>query len=310
VNTSRTATAPGAAPDAAPAPPAPAPASRTRRGLSRRAKKRAVTVLHRFLLVVALLYFVAPFLWMLVYSVFPAADLQRENPRLDAGDLTFSSYSRLLSQSSFLQPMLNSAVVGLLTTLICLALGSVAAYGLARLRFRGKQVLLLAMMSTQAIPVIVLAVPLFIVVRMLGLFDTPAALVITYTAFILPLVIWMMVGFFEDIPLSLEKAARIDGCNRWQILWRIAAPLAAPGLAATGVFAFITAWSDFFLAKILTASNATTLPVKTASFQGLFANDYTSAATAGVITTLPVMLLALAAQRWIVRGLTEGAVKG
>lgn len=311
MNTIRTATAPGggrrAAGGATPAPPPPSP---RRRGLSRRGRKRAVTVLHRFLLVVALLYFIAPFLWMVVYSVFPAHDLQRENPRLDPGDLTLSSYRRLLGQSSFLKPMLTSAMVGLLTTLICLALGSIAAYGLARLRFRGKQVLLLAMMSTQAIPVIVLAVPLFIVIRTLGLFDTPAALIITYTAFILPLVVWMMVGFFEDIPVSLEKAARIDGCGRWQILWRIAAPLAAPGLAATGVFAFITAWSDFFLAKILTASNATTLPVRTASFQGLFANDYTSAATAGVITTLPVMLLALAAQRWIVRGLTEGAVKG
>jgi ABC-type glycerol-3-phosphate transport system permease component len=281
-----------------------------RRGLSRRSRRRFVTVIHRFLLLVALVYFIAPFAWMVAYSVLPARDLQQRDPHLNLADVTLSSYTRLLSDSSFLKPMATSAVVGLLTTLICLALGSTAAYGLARFRFRGKQPLLLAMMATQAIPAIVLAVPLFIIMRTLGLFDTPLALIITYSAFILPLVIWMMVGFFEDIPASLEKAARIDGCNRWQILLRIAAPLAAPGLAATGIFAFITAWSDFFLAKILTASNATTLPVKTASFQGLFANDYSSASTAGVITCLPVLLLTLAAQRWIVRGLTEGAVKG
>jgi ABC-type glycerol-3-phosphate transport system permease component len=287
---------------------APLPAARPR--LSWRARRRFTTVVHRFLLVVSMIYFVAPFLWMIAYSVFPATDLQRRDPSFELADLTLSSYVRLLRDSTFLQPMGTSALVGLLTTLICLAIGSAAAYGIARFRFRGKQTLLLGLMATQAIPVIVLAVPLFIIMRTLGLFDTPVGLIITYTAFILPLVIWMMVGFFEDIPASLEKAARIDGCSRWQILVRIAAPLAAPGLAATGIFAFITAWSDFFLAKILTATEATTLPVKTASFQGLFAMDYTSAATAGVITSLPVLLLTLAAQRWIVRGLTEGAVKG
>jgi len=120
----------------------------------------------------------------------------------------------------------------------------------------------------------------------------------------------MLVGFFEDIPPSLERAARIDGCNRLQIMYRIAFPLAAPGMAATAILAFITSWSDFFLAKILTTNNATTLPVKTAAFQGLFAMDYTSAATAGVITAIPVLILTLLAQKWIIRGMTEGAVKG
>ncbi|MBM9469035.1 carbohydrate ABC transporter permease [Nakamurella leprariae] len=284
--------------------------TRAPRGLSWKARRRGFTVLHRFLLVVAMIFFVAPFLWMLLYSLLPAELLQRRDPDLDLTRITFSEYGDLLTDSSFLKPMGTSALVALLTTLICLALGSFAAYGIARFRFRGRQPLLLAMMATQAIPVIVLAVPLFIIIRGMGLFDTPWALVIVYTATILPLVIWMMVGFFEAIPASLEKAARIDGCNRWQMLLRIAFPLAATGLAATGIFAFITAWSDFFLAKILTASGSTTLPVRTASFQGLFAMDYTAAATAGVITSLPVLVLTLAAQKWIVRGLTEGAVKG
>ncbi len=120
----------------------------------------------------------------------------------------------------------------------------------------------------------------------------------------------MLVGFFEDIPPSLERAARIDGCNRLQIMYRIAFPLAAPGMAATAILAFITSWSDFFLAKVLTSNNAVTLPVETAAFQGLFAMDYTSAATAGVITAIPVLILTLVAQKWIIRGMTEGAVKG
>ena len=269
-----------------------------------------LTVVHRLLVVVMLVFFLTPFVWMVLYSVLPSEQLQQEDPRVDLTRITFAAYGRLLGDTSFLRPMGTSALVALVTTLVCLAIGSCAAYGITRARFRGRQPLLLAMMATQAIPVIVLAVPLFIIIRTLGLFDTSPALIITYTAFILPLVVWMMVSFFEDIPPSLVKAARIDGCTRWQTLVRIALPLAATGLAATGIFAFITAWSDFFLAKILTASNATTLPVRTAAFQGLFAMDYTSAATAGVITTLPVLVLALAAQRWIVRGLTEGAVKG
>ncbi|MDD0856743.1 carbohydrate ABC transporter permease [Arthrobacter alpinus] len=111
-------------------------------------------------------------------------------------------------------------------------------------------------------------------------------------------------------PPSLERAARIDGCNRFQIMYKIAFPLAAPGMAATAILAFITSWSDFFIAKVLTTNIAVTLPVKTAAFQGLFAMDYTSAATAGVITAIPVLLLTLFAQKWIIRGLTEGAVKG
>lgn len=276
----------------------------------RRRSRITWTVVHRLVVIIAMIYFLAPFVWMIVYSLLPAADLQQSNPVVNLGHVTFGSYGRLLSDPTFTRALVNSAIVAVFTTLICLVLGSFAAYGIARFRFRGRQPLLLAMMATQAIPVIILAVPLFIIIRGLGLYDTQLALIITYTAFILPLVIWMMTGFLEDIPVSLEKAARVDGCTRMQAFLRIVLPLAGTGLVAAAIFAFITAWSDFFLAKILTASNAMTLPVRTANFQGLFATDYTSAATAGVITALPVLVITLVAQRWIVRGLTEGAVKG
>ena len=262
------------------------------------------------LVVLLMAFFLAPFAWMVIYSVYPPQVLQGGIPDLSPAQLTGSSFTRLLSDSSFLAPMANSAIVGLSTTIICLSVGSACAYAIARFRFKGRQTLLMAMMTVQAIPVIVLAVPLFILLRSVGLYDQLPGLIITYTAFILPLVIWMMVGFFEDLPPSLERAARIDGCNRFQIMYKIAFPLAAPGMAATAILAFITSWSDFFLAKVLTSSVAVTLPVKTAAFQGLFAMDYTSAATAGVITAVPVLILTLIAQKWIIKGLTEGAVKG
>ena len=284
------------------------PATPRNRGRLRR--RRLAEVGHRLLVLALLVYLLAPFVWMLAYSLYPAASLQRDVPDLSPGQITPASYAELLSDASFLTPMANSAIVGIATTLICMVLGSACAYAIARYRFRGRQVLLLGMLTVQAIPVIVLAVPLFILLRAFGLYDQLPGLVITYTAFILPLVVWMLVGFFEDIPPSLERAARIDGCNRLQIMYKIAFPLAAPGMAATAILAFITSWSDFFLAKVLTSSTATTLPVKTAAFQGLFAMDYTAAATAGVITAVPVLVLALIAQKWIIRGLVEGAVKG
>lgn len=266
--------------------------------------------LHRLLVLVLLAYLLAPFVWMILTSLLPAKQLNQPDPHIDLAAASLSRYGRLLSEGSFLAPLWHSAVVAVMTTLICMAFGSMAAYGLARFRFRGRQGLMLALMATQAIPAIVLAVPLFLILRDLHLLDTLAGLILTYCGFVLPIVIWMLVGFFEDVPPSLERAARIDGCNRWQTLWRVVIPLCATGMSATAIFAFITSWSEFFLALVLTISRATTLPVRTAEFQGLFVLDYRSAATAGVITTIPVLALTLAAQKWIVRGLTEGAVKG
>lgn len=266
------------------------------------------TIVHRALVVLLLIYLLAPFCWMVIYSLYPPESLQGGGFRI--GEVTLASYQRLFTDGSFLVPMANSAIVGIATTVITMTLGSACAYVLARTRFRGRQALLLGMLTVQAIPVIVLAVPLFILLRAFGGYDQLLGLIITYTAFILPLVVWMMVGFFTELPPSLERAARIDGCNRLQVMTRIALPLAAPGMAATAILAFITSWSDFFLAKVLTTSRAVTLPVRTAAFQGLFAMDYTSAATAGVITAVPVLILALLAQKWIIRGLVEGAVKG
>lgn len=273
-------------------------------------KNRWLTIGHRVLVVLLMLWLIAPFVWMLVYSVYPSQNLRATPMDFSPSDLTLVSYQNLFSDGAFTTSMLNSLIVAVSTTVICMLLGSLCAYVIARFRFRGSQTLLLAMMTVQAIPAIVLAVPLFVLLRGVGLFDTKIGLILTYSAFILPLVIWMMVSFFESIPVNLERAARIDGCSRLQILRKVVLPLSGPGFAATAIFAFITAWSDFFLAKVLTATRTPMLPVTTASFQGLFAMDYTSAATAGIITAIPVLLLALVAQKWIVQGVTEGAVKG
>ncbi|PWH07391.1 carbohydrate ABC transporter permease [Brachybacterium endophyticum] len=273
-------------------------------------RRAAATVVHRAVVVLLMLYLTVPFAWMLVYSLYPGQNMRGQHMDFTPGDLTLGSYARLLSDSTFTVPIRNSLIVAAATTVLCMALGSLCAYVFARFRFRGQRVLLLSMMAVQAIPAIVLAVPLFVLLRAFGLYDSLVGMVLTYTAFILPLVIWMMVSFFESIPVNLEKAARVDGCTRLGIVRRVVLPLSGPGFAATAIFAFITAWSDFFLAKVLTSNSSPMLSVRTASFQGIFAMDYTAAATAGVITALPVLILALVAQKWIVQGITEGAVKG
>ena len=283
--------------------------SRARHPAPRR-RGLAGTVFHRALVGLLILYLAVPFGWMVIYSIFPSSNLRSDRMDFSPTDLTLASYVGLLSDSSFVIPIRYSLIVATVTTLICMALGSLCAYVFARFRFRGQQTLLLGMMAVQAIPAVVLAVPLFVLLRAFGLYDSMLGMILTYTAFILPLVIWMMVSFFESIPINLEKAARIDGCTRLGIVRRVVLPLSGPGFAATSIFAFITAWSDFFLAKVLTSNNTPLLPVRTAAFQGLFAMDYTAAATAGVITALPVLVLALVAQKWIVQGITEGAVKG
>lgn len=281
-----------------------------RRARSRRRRALLGTGVHRLLVLLAMVYLIAPFVWMVLTSLLPAPDLTRIPPTIDLSSISASRFVELLSDRTFLLPMYNSAVVALTTTVICLALGSMAAYAIARIKFPGRKAVQMTMLGTQMVPAVVLAVPLFLILRGMGWLDTQQGLILTYTAFILPIVVWMLVGFFAEVPASLERAARIDGCTRWQAFTRIVLPLTGNGMAATAIFAFITAWSDFFLALVLTTDAAVTLPVRTAQFQGLFALDYKSAATAGVITTIPVLLLALVFQRWIVRGITEGAVKG
>lgn len=268
------------------------------------------TVIHRVLLLVMLAYLLSPFVWMLLTSVLPADDLSRPTRHVDLGAISFDSYTDLLKDGTFVRPMANSAIIALATTALCIVVSAPAAYALSRLRFRGRDVILMSMLATQMVPVIALAVPLFMLMRTANLLDTHSGLILTYTAFILPIVVWMLVGFLGEVPQSLERAARIDGCTRWQAIVRVVLPLSMTGVAAAAIFAFITAWSDFFLALVLTSTSAQTLPVRAAQFQSLYALDYKASATAGVITTVPVLLLALVFQRWIVKGLTEGAVKG
>ncbi|MDE2333781.1 MAG: carbohydrate ABC transporter permease, partial [Rhodospirillales bacterium] len=205
----------------------------------------------------------------------------------------------------------NSLIAATATAALNLLLGTLAGYSFARLRFPGRMPLLMLYLGSRMVPGIALIVPLYLTIRSLHLLDSLLALTLTYLTLTLPFTIWLMKNYFQGIARSLEEAAMVDGCNWWQMLWRVLVPVAAPGLAAAAIFAFMTAWNDYLFAVILTTTMAAeTAPVVVAGFVTDVTTARTLMATGGVLAVLPPLVLALLSQRLIVQGLTSGAVKG
>lgn len=264
------------------------------------------------LLALALLaaYCLAPFLWQVVTSLKPAAELTALPPLLPSR-VTMEHYAALFTGHPVLRLIANSAAVAAGTTALALVLGAAAAYAVSVLRMRGRAAILGVVLAISMFPPIATVSPLFLLLNALGLRDTLAALVLTYSTFSLPLAVWLLAGFFDALPRELYVAARVDGCSAFGALWRVVLPLAAPGLTAAGLLVFIFAWNEFLFALTFTSTEAArTLPVGIALFPGLHEIPYGEIAAASVVATLPVVALAFAFQRRIVEGLTAGAVKG
>ncbi len=266
-----------------------------------------------FLLVVSLIVAVAPVYWMLTISLKSEIDQFATPPRWLGFTPTLEHYHDAFFVRSFGQYLSTSAIVAVLSTCLALTLGTLAAYGLARFKLRGKldQRLSLWILSTRMFPPIVTAVPLFLMMRDLRLLNTITSLVIVYTALNLPFVVWMMRGFFRELPKELEEAAMVDGDTRLGTLRRVILPLVTPGLAATAVFCLIVSWNEFLLALVLTQTDASmTLPVGIAGRVTQYEIKWGVMSAAGVVAMIPILIFAMAVQRFLVRGLSLGAVKG
>jgi multiple sugar transport system permease protein len=250
--------------------------------------------------------------WITLASVMSDADLGAQPPRINILQLTLDRYARLLADPIFTAGLRNSALTAGVTTLVTLVLGSLAGYALARMRPPGGGVFLGAIVATQMVPALVLIIPVYIMMRTIGLLDTIPALATVYTAFLLPYVIWILKNSFQEIPRSLESAARIDGASRLQVLRLIVLPVAAPALAATAIFTFISAWNEFLFALVLTTREAKTAIVRLSEVNQFFAGarDYSVQAAAAVLTVLPLIVMVVVFHRFVVRGLLEGTVKG
>jgi multiple sugar transport system permease protein len=231
-------------------------------------------------------------------------------------DPTWDNYALIFTggaQELFVPALINSVVICLAATLISVVLATFCAYAISRLQFPGKKVILTTALAVSFFPVIAMVTPLFNLWRQIGLFDTKIGLIIPYLALTLPLSIWTLSAFFQQIPWEMEQAAQVDGATSWQAFRKVIVPLAAPGVFTTAIIAFFTAWNDFVFAINLTSSNeARTVPAALAFFTGAsqFVQPTGAICAAAVVVTIPVVVLVLLFQRRIVAGLTSGAVKG
>jgi multiple sugar transport system permease protein len=265
------------------------------------------------LLVLALLSALAPVYWMLTISLKTEVDQFAVPPKWFSFTPTLQHYTDAFVTRSFGQYLLTSAIVAVVSTFFALVIGTLAAYALTRFRLPWNldRKLSLWILSTRMFPAIVTAVPLFLMMRDLRLLNTKASLVIVYTAFNLPFVVWMMRGFFAEVPRDLEEAALVDGDSRLGALVRVVLPLVSPGLAATAVFCLIVSWNEFLFALVLTQTDAAmTLPVGIAGRVTQYEIKWGVMSAAGVVAMMPILIFALAMQRYLVRGLSLGAVKG
>ncbi len=261
------------------------------------------------LALIATAFFAFPVFWMLSSSFKSELDISQYPPAWSFVP-TFENYAKLASELDAFDAFVNSAVIVGLATALAMVCGTMAAYALARFDVRGKEIIAFEVLSIRMLPPIVSVIPMFIIARALGIFDTYWLLAAAYGLAGLPFVVWVMRVFIQDIPQSIEEAAMIDGCSRFQTFWRVTLPLLLPGLAATMVIVFMFAWNEFLLASMLTSQNAKTLPVIAANAIKPKAIAWGLASAAGVVMSLPVVVLVLMMQRYLVRGLTLGAVKG
>jgi len=220
-------------------------------------------------------------------------------------------YRALFTERQFWLPIRNSLIVAGATTLLCVTLGSFCAYALARLRFRGKALLLGAILAVSMFPQIAVVSPLFLLLRSVRLIDTYPGLVLPYLTFAMPLTVWLLVGYFRQLPAELEEAAMVDGASRFRAFREVIVPLALPGLAATAILTFVYSWNEFLFALSFTLGpERQTVPVAIALFRGQYQVPWGQVLAAAIVATTPVAVLVLAFQRRIVQGLTAGAVKG
>ena len=269
----------------------------------------------RFFLLLMLLYTAAPMVWMFLTSIKSGFAAMQFPPQWLPREPTLASYEKLLDPTNsvgqdFLRFFWNSLFVSTMTTILAVAVAVPAAYAFSRFEFPGRKFLFFAVLLRNMFPAVIFLVPLFILMRLLGLVNTHGSLILTYLTFGLPLAIWLLKGFYDNIPYQLEQAARIDGATRFQAFLLIVMPLSTPGIIATAIYSFIGAWNEYIFAyTFLNRNDQLTLPVGIQRFFSENTTDFPGLMAASFMMSLPVVVLFLLLQRYFVRALTEGAVK-
>jgi multiple sugar transport system permease protein len=269
---------------------------------------RRLLGLHLPVLVIVL-FALGPYLWMFISSITPETDLYGEVFRYLPANPSFENYPKIFQKISFARNLRDSLIVATTTMLVGLAISLTASYSFSRFRFRGRNYLMIQFLVINMFPIVLLLIPLFVIMRVLKLIDTYFALIIAYSTFTIPFSTWMMTSFFNAIPKQLDEAALVDGCTRFSAMTRVIVPIAMPGIAATGIYIFITAWNEFLYAAILTGNRVLTIPVALQNLIGEYNIAWGLLTAGGVISVIPVIVLFFFIQKQLISGMTAGAVK-
>ena len=278
-------------------------------GMAAVRSRRRIKLALRYLGAIALtLFFIFPVYWLFIISFKTPEEIFAYPPAWVPKSIQFANYWVLFKDGDA-ETVLNSLILAGASTIIAMLLGTIAAYSLVRFKTGGEN-LAVWIISQRLMPPIAIVFPIFLLYVYLGWVDTFHGLIILYTAFSLPYVIWMMRGYIEDIPLELEESALVDGLSRWQVIWKVVFPMARTGLFATAVFTFVFAWNDFLFALVLTRTEVTTYTVQVTHYFGGQSNFWAKIAAMSVLGTVPVFVTVAFLQRYLVRGISMGAVKG
>lgn len=261
-------------------------------------------------LIILLVFLLFPFYWTFVTSIKSSAELNSINVVYWPQHPTFEAYRHLFEINNFLHPMKNSLIVALITTLVSLTVSLLAAYAFSRFRFVGRKPLMLLFLTNNMFPTVLLLVPLFTIMRRMGLLYTPSSLVLSYTTFTIPFSVWLLNGYLNDLPFDMEEAAMIDGADRATAFVRIVLPILLPCLMATGVYIFMQSWNEYTFAVLFTNETSRTIPVALKMLIGEMGVQWDLITAGGIITIIPVCIMFFFAQKTLVAGLTAGAVKG
>ncbi|MDW6023000.1 carbohydrate ABC transporter permease [Mesorhizobium sp. BAC0120] len=281
-----------------------------------RLRRRALSAAHAVGLFLAMLIILMPGIWIVLSSLRPTVEIMAKPPVWIPQEVSLDAYINMFSGVGkggipVLDYFRNSLIISVTSTFIAIVIGMAGGYAFARYRFRGKSGWFLGLMLTRTVPGIALSLPLFFVYARLGLIDSHFGLILAYVALNVPFTIWLIDGFFRQVPKDLAEAAQIDGCTRWQAFWQVEFPLAGPGIASSAIFAFLTSWNEFALASQLTRSiNSKTLPVGLLDYTAEFTIDWRGMCALAVVMIIPALILTFIVQKHLVSGLTSGAVKG